>query len=186
MKHERILYDIIENEVKRIQGKARFMNTYGIGLLGAEIACREIVQIYYNEILETVTFVDADENYVSAILIVDGGTCKTDGTPSANLYNFADNISTFVVKHFTRNFIKQLDKLCNELRSIGYEVVCGYGDIFIINGGSSVKVNVIDILYAKSLGLSSDSLPFAEIVSGTELGKLENDVAIFVEKIMKW
>ena len=186
MKHERILYNIIETEVKRITSVGRFMNTYGIGLLGAEIACREIVQIYYNEILETVTFVDADENYVSAILIVDGGTCKTDGTPSANLYNFADNILRYVVKHFTREFIKYLDKLCNELRSIGYEVVCSYGDIFVIYGGSSVRVNVTDVLYAKSLGLSSDSLPFAEIVSGTEFGKLEGDVAILVEKIMKW
>lgn len=185
MKHERILYDIIENEVKRIQGKARFMNTYGIGLLGAEIACHEIVQIYYNEILETVNFVDADENYVSAILIVDGGTCKTDGTPSANLYNFADNISKFVVKYFKREFIKYLDILCNEIRSYGYEVVCGYGDIFVIQGINSVCISVTDILYAKSLGLSYNSLPFVGIASGTISNKFEADVTSFVEKIMK-
>ena len=41
MKHERILYNIIENEVRRITSVGRFINTYGIGLLGAEIACRE-------------------------------------------------------------------------------------------------------------------------------------------------
>lgn len=186
MKHERILYDIIENEVRRITSVGRFINTYGIGLLGAEIACREIVRMYYNEICETVNFVDADENYVVASLIIDGGTSKTDGIPSANLYNFADNISRYVVKHFTREFIKYLDKLCNELRSIGYEVACSYGNIYIVYGGSSVRLNVTDVLYAKSLELSSDSLPFVEIISGTQLGKLESDVAILVEKIMKW
>lgn len=186
MKHERILYNIIESEVRRIKGTGRFLNTYGIGLLGAEIACRETVQVYYNEILETVNFVDADGNYVSAILIVGGGTCKTDGSPSVKLYDFADNISKFVVKHFTKEFVEYLDRVCNELRSSGYEVACGYGNIFIVNGGNSVQVNVTDILYAKSLGLSSNSLPFAEIVSGTELGKLENDVAILVKKIMKY
>ena len=185
MKHERILYDIIENEVKRIQGKARFMNTYGIGLLGAEMACREIVQMYYNEILETVNFVDANVNYVSAILIVDGGTCKTDGSPSVKLYDFADNISKFVVKHFTKKFIKQLDILCDELRSYGYEVICGYGDIFVIYGLNSVCVSVTDILYAKSLGLSYNSLPFVGIASGTISNKFEADVTSFVKKIMK-
>lgn len=76
MKHERILYDIIENEVRRIQGKARFMNTYGIGLLSVETACREVVCMYYNEILETVNFVDADENYVSAILSIIAQSCN--------------------------------------------------------------------------------------------------------------
>ena len=165
MKHERILYNIIENEVRRITSVGRFINTYGIGLLGAEIACREIVRMYYNEICETVNFVDADENYVVASLIIDGGTSKTDGIPSANLYNFADNISRYVVKHFTREFIKY---------------------IYIVYGGSSVRFNVTDVLYAKSLELSSDSLPFVEIISGTQLGKLESDVAILVEKIMKW
>ena len=204
MKHERILYDIIENEVRRIQGKARFMNTYGIGLLGVEIqgkarfmntygigllgvetACREVVCMYYNEILETVTFVDANENYVSAILIVNGGTCNTDGTPSANLYNFADKVSEFIVKHFTREFIKYLDKLCSEIRSYGYEVICGYGDIFVIQGINSVCVSVTDILYGKSLGLSYNSLPFVGIASGTISNKFEADVTSFVEKIMK-
>ena len=49
-----------------------------------------------------------------------------------------------------------------------------------------LRLNVTDVLYAKSLELSSDSLPFVEIISGTQLGKLESDVAILVEKIMKW
>lgn len=63
--------------------------------------------------------------------------------------------------------------------------IWGYGDIFVGYGYSSVRVSVTDILYAKLLRLSYDSLPVAEIVSGTELGKLEADVAVLVEKIMK-
>lgn len=185
MKHERILFDIIENEVRRIKGGGRFINTYGLGLLGAETACREVVRVYYNEILESVNFVDSEQNYVSASLIAGGGTSKTDGSPSSALYRFADTISIFVAKHFTKEFIEYLDKICDEMRAIGYTVSCGYGDIFVGYGGCYVRVSVMDILYAKSLGLSYDSLPVAEIVSGTELGKLEADVAVLVEKIMK-
>lgn len=186
MKHERILYNIIESEVRRIKGISRFVNTYDMGLLGVEMACREIVQIYYNEILETVNFVDADENYVSAILIVGGGTCKTDGSPSVKLYDFVDNISKFVVKHFTKEFIEYLDRVCDELRSVGYNIACNYGEIFIIHGDNSLSLSVTDVLYAKSLSLSYDRFSFVEIVSGTLSGKLEADVTSIVEKIMKW
>lgn len=63
MKHEKILYDIIENEVRRIK-EGRFMNTYGIGLLGAKIACREIADMYFGEVLETVNFVDVTGSYI--------------------------------------------------------------------------------------------------------------------------
>lgn len=185
MKSERILFDIIESEVRRIKVGEPFINTYGLGLLGAESACRGIVRVYYNEILETVNFVDSEGNHVSASLVAGGGTSKTDGSPSSALYRFADTISIFVSKHFTREFIEYLDKLCDEMRATGYNVVCGYGDIFVGYGYSYVRVSVTDILYAKSLGLSADSLPFAEIVSGTELGKLEADVAVLAEKIMK-
>ena len=185
MKYEKILYDIIENEVKRIK-EGLSMNTYGIGLLGAKIACREIADMYFGEVLETVNFVDVTGSYITAILFADGGVNHTDGSVSAHLYDFVDNISRYVVKHFTREFIEYLDKLCDELRLAGYDVVRNYGDIVIACGGSSVRVNVTDVVYAKSLGLSSDSLPVAEIVSGTELSKLEKDIAILVEKIMKW
>ena len=185
MKHERILFDIIENEVRRIKAGGRFINTYGLGLLGAETACREVVRVYYNEILESVNFVDSEQNYVSASLVAGGGTSKTDGSPSSALYRFADTISIFVAKHFTRKFIEYLDKICDEMRAIGYTVACGYGDIFVGYGSCYVRVSVMDILYVKSLGLSYDSIPVAEIVSGTELGKLEADVAVLVEKIMK-
>lgn len=185
MKHEKILYDIIENEVRSIKGAGRFINTYGLGLLGAETACREVVRLYYNEILETVNFADGDGNIVTASLIAGGGTSDTDGSPSSALYRFADSISVFVAKHFTREFIEYLDKICDEMRAVGYNVVCGYGNIFVGYGYSSVRVSVTDILYAKSLGLSYDSLPVAEIVSGAELGKLEADIAVLVEKIMK-
>ena len=187
MKHERILFDIIENEVKRINGTGRFINTYGLGLLGAETACREIVRVYYNEILETVNFVDSEGNHVSSSLVAGGGTSKTEGSLSSALYRFADTISIFVAKHFTREFIEYLDKIRNEMCAIGYSVASGYGDIFVGYGYSIVRVSVTDILYAKSLGLSADSLPFAEIVagSGAELGKLEADIAVLVKKIMK-
>lgn len=184
MKYEKILYDIIENEVKRIK-EGLSMNTYGIGLLGAKIACREIADMYFSEVLETVNFVDVTGSYISAILFADGGVMETDGSVSAHLYDFMDNISRYVVKHFTREFIEYIDKLCDELRLAGYEVVRDYGNIVIVYGENSVKINVMNVLYAKSLGLSSDSLPFAEIVSGTELSKLEKDIAILVEKIMK-
>lgn len=184
MKHEKILYDIIETEVKRIK-EGLSMNTYGIGLLGTQIACREIADMYFSEVLETVNFVDVTGSYITAILFADGGVMKTDGSVSAHLYDFMDNISRYVVKHFTREFIEYLDKLCDELRLAGYEVVCDYGNIVIAHSENSVKINVMNVLYTKSLGLSSDSLPFAEIVSGTELGKLEADVAVLVEKIMK-
>lgn len=184
MKYEKILYNIIDDEVRRIK-EGRFMNTYGIGLLGAKIACREIADMYFSEVLETVNFVDVTGSYITAILFADGGVNHTDGSVSAHLYDFMDNISRYVVKHFTREFIEYLDKLCDELRLAGYEVVCGYGYIVIACGGSSVRVNVTDVVYAKSLGLSSDSLPFAEIISGTELSKLEADVDVLVKKIMK-
>ena len=187
MKHERILFDIIENEVRRIKGGGRFINTYGLGLLGAETAFREVVRVYYNEILESVNFVDSEGNHVSVSLVAGGGTSKTEGSLSSALYRFADTISIFVAKHFTREFIEYLDKICDEMCAIGYAVTNGYGDIFVGYGYSIVRVSVTDILYAKSLGLSADSLPFAEIVSGTgaELGKLEADIAVLAEKIMK-
>lgn len=187
MKHEKILYDIIENEVRRIKAGGRFINTYGLGVLGAETACREVVRVYYNEIVESVNFVDSEGNHVSVSLVAGGGTSKTEGSLSSALYRFADTISIFVAKHFTREFIEYLDKICDEMCAIGYAVTNGYGDIFVGYGYSIVRVSVTDILYAKSLGLSADSLPFAEIVSGTgaELGKLEADIAVLVEKIMK-
>lgn len=185
MKYEKAIYEVISNEVNRITDGGRFINTYGLGILGAEMACRDIAHVYYNNIFGTVNFIDKKGNYVSATTLLNGSINNTDGSPSSIVYSFAENMIKFAVKHFTKEFIEYIDKLCDEMRSIGYNIACSYGSILVTDGNSYVCVSVTDILYAKSLGLSADSLPFAEIVSGTELGKLEADIAVLVEKIMK-